>query len=125
MRLEDLPAGTHPILCPGDVVFLFDLVVVLVVLVADIERRVGKDKIRKRLADFTQNLNTIAANYPVQKLLHSDILEISAGFARYDMQDNQFYANPGIEGTVKASHQFYRTYQAHKKGRPRKTSLLL
>jgi len=40
-----------------------------------------------------------AANYPVKKLLHSDILEIPAGFARYEMKDNPYYANPGIDGS--------------------------
>ena len=82
MRLEDFLADAHPIPGPGDVVFLFDLVVVLVVLVADIERRVGKDKIGERLIDLAQNLYTIAAYYPVKKLLHSNILEIYVEFAR-------------------------------------------
>lgn len=72
--LEDFFTDGHPVFRPGNVVFAFDLIVVFVVFVADVERRVGKDKVGKGLAGPAQNLYAVAAYYPVEKFLHSDIL---------------------------------------------------
>ena len=66
MRFEDFLAYAHPFFCPGDVVFLFDLVVVFIVFVANIKWRIGEDKVGERLINLTQNLNTVAAYYPVE-----------------------------------------------------------
>ena len=43
VRFEDFLAACHPIFCPGDIVFVFYLVVVFVVFVADIKGWVGKN----------------------------------------------------------------------------------
>ena len=80
--LEDFFTDGHPVFRPGNVVFAFDLIVVFVVFVADVERRVGKDKVGKGLFDFAQDLYTIAAYYLVDKLTHKDILQRGSGFAR-------------------------------------------
>jgi hypothetical protein len=80
--LEDLFAGGHPVFCPCDVVFGFDFIVVLVVFVADVEGRVGKDEVDKGFAGLVQYLYAIAAGYLVEELLHNDILHVLGGFAR-------------------------------------------
>lgn len=59
---ENFFAGGHPFFCPGDVFFLFEVVVVSVVFVADIERRVSENQIRERFINLTQNLNAVAAD---------------------------------------------------------------
>jgi len=81
VRLEHPLAGTHPFLRPGDIVLALDLVIVLIVLVADIERRVRKDQVRERFAHPAQHLDAVAADDLVKKLLHSDILGIRDAFA--------------------------------------------
>ncbi|MHC4186430.1 MAG: hypothetical protein ACYSR4_10965 [Planctomycetota bacterium] len=72
---------SHPVFRPGDVVFAFYFVVVFVVLIADVEGRVGKDKVGEGSFDFAENLYAIAADYLIQKLLHSHILYIDATLA--------------------------------------------
>jgi hypothetical protein len=74
VRLEDFFAGGNPVFCPGDVVFGFDLVVVFIVFVADVERRVGKNEVGKGFAYFAEDLYTVAADYLIQELLHIAIL---------------------------------------------------
>jgi hypothetical protein len=80
--LEDLFAGGHPDFRPGDVVFAFDVVVVFIVFVADVEGRVGEDEVGKWFAGLDQNLYAITAGYLVEELLHNDILLVPTEFAR-------------------------------------------
>ncbi len=52
VRFQNFFAGSHPVFCPGDVVFAFDLIVVFIIFVADIEWRVREDKVRERTFCF-------------------------------------------------------------------------
>ena len=74
MGLEDFFAGGHPVFCPCDVVFAFDVVVVFIVFVADIERRIGEDEVCKGFANLAEDIYTIVAYYLILKFLHTDIL---------------------------------------------------
>jgi hypothetical protein len=69
-RFENLFAYAHPLPCPGDIFIAGDLVVILVVFVADIERRVGKNKISERLSNFAENFDAVTTYYPVEQLRH-------------------------------------------------------
>jgi hypothetical protein len=61
---------------------MFFSVMVFIVFVADVERRVGKDKVGKGFSNPAQNLYTITAYYFIEKFLHSDILGDNSGSAR-------------------------------------------
>ena len=74
MWFEDLFTYAHPFFCPGDVVFLFELVVVFIVLITDIKRRIGENQVCERLADLSQQFDAIAANYPIEIFLHGDMI---------------------------------------------------
>ena len=87
MRLQHLLADGHPLLRPGDVVLLFDLVVVLVVFVADVERRVREDQVGKRLAHLAEDLYAITTDYPVTQLLHSEIIHGKNKISKWKMQN--------------------------------------
>ena len=72
---EDLFTDCYPFFSPGDIVFLFDLIVVFIVFISDIELRVGEDEVDKRFFGFTEDFYTVATYYPVEQFLHSDILK--------------------------------------------------
>jgi hypothetical protein len=63
--LEDFFAGGHPVLCPGDIVFMLLTVVVLIVLIADIKRGVGEDKVGEGFPGFAKDVYAIAVYYPI------------------------------------------------------------
>jgi hypothetical protein len=79
--LQDFFADTHPLFCPGDIVFLFHLVVVFVIFITDIKGWVGENQVRERLVNLAQHLYTIATYYFVLKILHSDMLQPGDEFA--------------------------------------------
>ena len=47
---------------------------VVVVLIADIEGRVGENKVGKRLFDTAEDFYAVAAYYLVDEFLHGDII---------------------------------------------------
>ena len=51
-------------------------VLVVVVLIADIKRRIGEDKVHKRFFDFAQQVDTVAADDLILKFTHVRIIAV-------------------------------------------------
>ena len=86
VALQDSMNGRDPIAGPGEIVIPFQLVVVDIIFVADVEWRVRERQINVPFGQSIHSLDTIAADNRIERVIHSGGLLIPRiSFAAGDM----------------------------------------
>jgi hypothetical protein len=89
--LQHIDTGRHPIPRPMQILIFFERVLVVIVLIANVKRRIGKGKIGERFFDLAQQFDAVAADDVVSKFMHVRIIQSVTAISRSNWCDDVCY----------------------------------